>query len=182
MSRSSRLSRASRLTAVAALLAAAGVPVASAPAHAVGTEVVCNGSQDQKYSPGLKLVATPQTFSETTTYDICRPLSELGIASGTSESTGKTPPMTCVDALRNNHVSKKITWNTGKTSTFTYDVTATHVGGQTVVTRTGTITSGAFAGQPAREVITGPTPDTLKCLKGGITERTGVATLTIFAL
>ncbi|WP_030258354.1 hypothetical protein [Streptomyces violens] len=181
MSRSSRLSRSYRLAAVAALLAAVGVPTATAPAHAVGTEVVCTATETIAYQPGLKLVPTPQKVSATRTYSNCDLLSEFDISSGSSSGTA-SQSLSCADALQAGAASETITWNTGKTSTFTYNRTVSHVAGQTVVTNVGTITAGEFEGQGAKSVFAGPTADTLQCLKEGITERAGAGTLTILAL
>ena len=73
------------------------------------------------------------------------------------------------------------TWADSTTSTFSYtDVNgALLVGGSYVDTLTGTMTSGKFAGATVTEVIADPTLSVLQCLTTGVSDLTGVATLTI---
>ncbi|MBZ4015636.1 hypothetical protein [Streptomyces purpurogeneiscleroticus] len=171
-------SRLSRWTAVAALLAASCVPLTAAPAHAVGTDAVCTGTQNITYTPGLTLVPTPTAVSVTTAYANCGLLSEPGLTSGSSSSTAEQT-LSCLRPLTPGSGSLTIKWNTGETSTFSYTRTIARVAGQIVVTRTGKIDSGKFEGRSAKEVIAGPTLDAHKCAGKGITERLGAVTLTI---
>jgi hypothetical protein len=67
-----------------------------------------------------------------------------------------------------------------ETSTFAYNVSATEVGGQLIVTNTGLITAGKFASASAQQVITLITPNTLQCLTTGISNVTGPTTLLIY--
>lgn len=175
------MSRSTRWTAVTALLAASCVPLAATPAHAAGTDAVCRGTQTTTYKPGLTLAPTPQAVTTTSTYANCELLSEPGLTTGTSGGTA-VQTLSCLDPLKAGSGSVTITWNTGETSTFTFTRTVTRAAGETVVTGTGTITAGKFAGRAAEEVIVGPTLDTLKCIREGITERIGVTTLTITSL
>lgn len=75
--------------------------------------------------------------------------------------------------------TRVLKWNTGDTSTYEYTGSSNVVAGQITTTATGTITSGRFAGRSAVQVIVLPTPSVLKCLTTGITETTGLTTLTI---
>jgi hypothetical protein len=81
--------------------------------------------------------------------------------------------------LSPNSFTKVLTWSTGDTSTFAFNQVATTIGGNTVVTLTGVITQGLFAGSTAIETITGPA-NTWECLfEPGLMDRFNVVTLVI---
>jgi hypothetical protein len=71
-------------------------------------------------------------------------------------------------------------WSNGTQSTFSFNRSATTVGGQLVVTETGVITAGEFYGATATRTVVGATPNILQCLSPpGITGRTGVVNIVI---
>ena len=68
-------------------------------------------------------------------------------------------------------LSKELTWSNGQKSTFTFNQTATSVGGNSVITEVGSITAGLFAGSSAVETVSGPA-NSLDCLTArGLTNR-----------
>ncbi|MBY8851945.1 hypothetical protein K7G98_28145, partial [Saccharothrix sp. MB29] len=71
------------------------------------------------------------------------------------------------------------TWDDGRTSTFSYTVTVSSLPGLDVVTKTGTITAGAFAGRAAQATQAAPTLDPLQCLGQGVQRQTALGTFAI---
>ncbi len=164
------------LVAVATALAV-GVPVGTAAADPL--DLVCAGTQTVTYSPGLTLVPTSQTITVQAIYSPCVSASQPAVTAGQAGVTTHEV-RSCLDVAEPGGATRFITWNTGQTSTFLYNAIVNTVGGNTVVTLTGTITAGLFAGDSAVQVIVGPTLDTLSCLiPPGITSRFSVTTLTI---
>ncbi|MEU4746985.1 hypothetical protein AB0G02_41910, partial [Actinosynnema sp. NPDC023658] len=72
----------------------------------------------------------------------------------------------CLELLRNGSATLTITWNTGQTSTISFNYTVNIVGAAMVVTYTGTVTSGLFAGSTVLQVNTNPATDVLLCTLG----------------
>jgi hypothetical protein len=71
-------------------------------------------------------------------------------------------------------------WNDGRSSTITGTGVVTHAAGQVVITDTGTVTSGEFAGDSAVLTLTAPDADFLACFTpGGVTTLDFAETLTI---
>jgi hypothetical protein len=162
-----------------AIAIAASVPAGTSPAAADPLDVECGGTQTVTFSPGLLLVPTNQTVTVQAIYSPCVSASEPTLTAGHSGVTVHET-RSCLDLAVPGTATRIYAWNTGQTSTFTYNRTVTSLGGDEVVTLTGTITAGLFAGDTAVEVIIGPTLDTLACLSPpGITSRIGVTTLTI---
>jgi hypothetical protein len=86
----------------------------------------------------------------------------------------------CLNIFDPGSGTKIIKWNTGQTSTFSFNRVGSNVGGATVVTETGTITAGLFVGDTAVEEIIGPTLDSPECLtKKGVTDRVNTLKLDI---
>ncbi|MFD5560813.1 hypothetical protein [Kitasatospora griseola] len=165
-----------------AALAAAALFAPAAPAHADVIQVVCGGSQTTTYTPGL--TNTPQTVqrSGTNIHTPCvstlPPFSFSGSTSFTSTTT-----LSCLSLTEANTGTDVIAWTTGRTSTFAYNRTVTIVQGQTVVTLTGSITAGDFAGATAVETITSVNLDLTACVTPqGVTSTYGVSELTITGL
>lgn len=75
--------------------------------------------------------------------------------------------------------TRVIEWSTGEKSEYSYTRVITNVGGQTVRTETGTVTSGLFTGSSVVQVTTLVTLNLLDCLGSGVTSESGVVTLTI---
>lgn len=178
--------RAARLLAVGlcAPVAAAALLVAgpAAPASAAALDVVCTGSLTNTYTPGLTLENQTVSVSNISTYFPCVSLSEPAVTSGTTEVTVKANT-SCLSLLTPGTGAKPITWNTGETSTFTFERTATSAGAVTVVTLTGKVVSGPFTGAEVVETETFPVLNVLDCLApNGLRTRSAVVTLTVAAL
>jgi hypothetical protein len=91
--------------------------------------------------------------------------------------------VSCLSIGQTGSSIRVITWNTGQTSSFSYNAMSSIVNGNTVVTLTGAITAGLFAGDAAEEVIVSPALNLLGCLTPpGITSLFSATTLTITSL
>ncbi|KOV78206.1 hypothetical protein [Nocardia sp. NRRL S-836] len=161
-------------------VAAALVPLAAqgVPAHAdVPTAMVCTTSSDWTFSPGVVLMPRPVRTTVRDEYTSC---TGAAGADGSSEfvvdrSAG------CVEPVGAAAETREITWADGNTSTFTYAVTVTSAPGVDVVTKTGAITDGEFAGRRAQAVQVAPTADLANCLtEEGITHQSSHGTFTVF--
>lgn len=172
-----RLLLVTMMSVVACTLATSVAPSAGAAAGGV----TCLGTQAVNESPGL-LLLTPRvtTLTVNEIFAPCISLTHPGIT-GLSHSSFQTRPITCLALLSPNSFSKVLNWSTGDTSTFAFNQLATTIGGNTVVTLTGVITQGLFAGSTAIETITGPA-NSLACLfEPGLMNRFNVVTLVILS-
>ncbi|MEU4449308.1 hypothetical protein AB0K14_38260 [Actinosynnema sp. NPDC050801] len=106
------------------------------------------------------------TISVTAQYGPCVSPSNPAITSGSRTYTGQEPGRSCLDLLDSGSFTFTVTWNTGQTSTVSANDTSTIVGAALVVTATGTVTSGLFAGSSVVQVTTGPATDVLLCTAG----------------
>lgn len=158
---------------MAVVLGTGAVLGGAAPASAAVADITCLGSQTVHYSPGLTLVPTDQTISVTTDYATCVSTTEPDITSGQSFITTEVPARTCLSPLDTDTITVTITWNTGATSTFTATRTVTDLAATILVTYTGTIVSGTFAGALLAQVIEYPNIVSVTCLFTPLTSRTG---------
>jgi len=169
--------RAFRIVVAAAVATAVSAPIGTAQADPL--DMQCGGTLTVTWSPGLTLTPADQTV---TTNEIDAPCVSASVPEITAGFTGVTIHATqsCLTTLEPGSGAKTFTWNTGQTSVFSFNRTVTIVGGNTVVTLTGAISQGLFAGDSAVEVLTGPALNTLQCLTPpGITSHTDVVALTI---
>ncbi|MFS0694162.1 hypothetical protein [Streptomyces nitrosporeus] len=138
-------------------------------------------SSDIAYTPPL--TNTPQPSSAFVSWQLgpCVSTSVPGLTSGTS--TDSVPPRSrsCLDLLAAGTETKVVTWNTGATSTLSMNRTVTVAGAVVLVTHTGTVTSGLFAGDTVVATETAPATDITLCTLGLGTVGTvyGVMTLEI---
>jgi hypothetical protein len=165
-------------------LAFAGVIVMAisptSPAHATQLEVTCIGTQHVKISPGLSFVPKDVTLTVNTIYAPCKSPSVPGVTSATNKASFPIPGASCLNPFDPGSGTKNLNWNTGQTSTFSFNRIGSNVGGTNVIISTGTITNGLFAGATALETVVGPSLDILKCLmEPGITDRYTTVTLQI---
>ncbi|MGB3443479.1 MAG: hypothetical protein WBA97_32485 [Actinophytocola sp.] len=170
--------RALRVMVAAVVASAVVVPIGAGVAHAAPLDLVCAGTQHITFSPGLTLIPGLKSMTTNTIYAPCVSASAPLVTAGANASAFQAPA-SCVDLPDIGSGTRTLTWNTGQTSTYNFISTTTHVGGNTVLTRTGAVTAGLFAGDTAVEVIVGPTVNLLNCLAPpGITEKFDVVTLT----
>ncbi|GGV58846.1 hypothetical protein GCM10010245_91990 [Streptomyces spectabilis] len=141
------------------------------------------GNSTTTYSPGLTFTPTYQSYTNNTAYTSCTSSGNTVVSGTSSKSYQGTSASSCLSPLLVSPGSEVIHWNTGDTSTFTFDATVTQIGALTVITRTGTITSGMFAGATATHVTTAEPLNTPQCLTPpGITSREAIDELTITEL
>ncbi len=161
-----RTAAATLTTAVSALALLVLGPAGTASAGVLDVTCTPPSSQSATYTPPL--TATPQDIvgSSTTQYGPCVSLSNPAITSGTRIASGPTRGFSCLELLRSGSSTFTITWNTGQTSTISSNHTGTIVGATMVVTRTGTVTAGLFAGSAFLQVNTSPAADVLLCTAG----------------
>jgi hypothetical protein len=129
-----------------AIAIAASVPVGTNAAVADPLDVECGGTQTVTFTPGLLLFPANHTITLRTIYSPCVLASEPALTAGQSNGTVQET-RSCLDLARPGTATRLIAWNTGQTSTFTYNRIVTSVGADEVVTLTGTITTGLFAGR-----------------------------------
>lgn len=152
----------------------------SNPARAAQVDATCTGTQHAHFSPGLRLEPRDVKVTVKTIYKPCKSLSVPALTSAMQNSSFVVTDASCLNLFDPGSGTKIINWNTGQTSTFSFNRIGSNVGGSTIVTETGLITEGLFAGDNAVEVITGPTLDSLDCLsEPGITDRFNILKLDI---
>src|SRR4029079_17400676 len=119
------------------LISAAGVSVASTPAHAAVADVTCTppGSVLVTYNPPLTLTPHNVTVTVNSLYTPCVSSTDPTLTSGLSTFTFSAPNRSCASLLGPRSATPKGTWNTGQTTTMSLNSTANIVGGvYTVVT------------------------------------------------
>ncbi|MCS7478756.1 hypothetical protein ACFFQW_12955 [Umezawaea endophytica] len=166
MIKSLRTAAAVLTTAVSALALTALGPTGTA--SAVVQDVTCTppSSNTATYNPPLTMTPRDGTLTGTAQYGPCVSVSNPAITSGSSGGTTTVSGRTCLDLLQSGTSAFTITWNTGQTSTISANRTSTIAGGLLVVTNTGTVTSGVFAGSTVVRVITSPATDITLCTLG----------------
>lgn len=164
-----------------ALSTVAAVALTSTPASAMVGDVICPaGNQSQTYSPGLTDTPQPVAASYNVSLGICTSLSHLNLTSGTSSDSIHIAQYSCLDLLTESAGSQTFTWNTGQTSTFTFNRTVAMVNGNIVLTLTGAISSGLFTGDSALLTIVEPATDLLACeTSAGLTSAAGLVTFVV---
>jgi hypothetical protein len=160
----------------AGLLALSALPAAAA--HASSTQTTCTGGIDVTYNPGLTLVAQGDIAVTATASLTCSSSDpSLTAAHGQRQYTDN---ISCVDLVNARSSVTTFTWNNKRSSTVTSQQDVTRLAGTTVVTFTGTVTSGEFAGDNFTEVAVALNPSPLQCLApGGVTSLHFTAVITI---
>lgn len=161
-----------------AVLALASTAPFSTTANATELEAQCTGTQHLTYSPGLRLSNQTVTTTGNTAYTCTG-----GQVTSGSNSFTATGSRSCLSAVAPAFTTTT-TWNDKSTSTITGTAAVATVGGNTVVTRTGTVTAGRFQGAQVIDVATGPTLAGLTdCLTApGLASTTEYLTRTITTL
>jgi hypothetical protein len=151
------------------------VPVA----HAAAADITCVGTETQTFSPGVLLTPQTATLTVHSIYNPCVSTVDPSITFGTTDFS-ITQTFSCLILLNPASGTMTFDWSNGTQSTFSFNRSATTVGGELVVTETGVITAGEFFGDTVERIVTGPTLNTLQCASPpGITSRTGVVSLVI---
>lgn len=154
-------------------------PAAQAAPAALGDLVCPAGNQAVSFSPGLTNTSKTTTITYNATLGVCASLTHPEITSGGSAGT-VVAPYSCLDLLNTSTGTQTFTWNTGQSSVLSYTRTVTILNGQTVITLTGTITSGLFTGGHAVFTVVEPALQLTACeTPQGLTSQAGVTTLVI---
>lgn len=161
-------------------LAVGVVGGAAAPGASALTQVTCNGLNGVTYAPALTNTLQTTTITSTSNWATCVSATHPSIVAG---STGNqiSGPSSCTAVLGPFSSANTITWNTGQTSTFTFNGYVTEVNGQFVIVLTGSITSGLFTGALATEQTT-LLGDLSACSGAGLSSNSGPSLLTIAGL
>ncbi|MFD1146233.1 hypothetical protein [Saccharothrix hoggarensis] len=161
----SRTVMAGLLTTAATVL---GLMAFATPATAGALDVTClpTSSQTASFSPPLTLTPGPTTVTASTQYGPCTSTSVPELTSGSRSATITYPALSCLDLVTSAPLTFTITWNTGQTSTISGSTTVTTAGAALVVTITGNVTAGLFAGDSVVQTITGPSTAVTLCTLG----------------
>ena len=158
--------------ALASLLTAAAIVfsvVATAtPASAGALDVTCvpPSSQTVTFNPPLTMAPGPVAVSASTQYGPCTSTSVPGLTAGSRSATISYPSRSCRDLLDSGSGTFTINWNTGQQSTISGNTTVSTVGAALVVTITGNVTAGLFAGDSVVQTITGLATNITLCTLG----------------
>lgn len=154
---------------VAVLLIAGGVTaVAAGPAAAGVADVTCTTPSSNVLSSSPPLTSTPAVVTLTSQSSLgpCVSVSDPAITSGSWRTVVPNITASCDFLLRSSSGSDTVTWNTGQTSTLSGNREASVEGALFIVTFTGTVTSGVFAGDTVVEQFAGPSTDITLCELG----------------
>jgi hypothetical protein len=151
------------------------------PAHAATALLSCSGRQTVTYKPALTNTIQSTKVTVTEHYGTCLP-NAAGITSGDSTfSLTENASCTSLNDPVGAPDTPTYTWNTGQKSRVTFTVTSVVrlVNGNTQVTSAGTVTSGNFGvGSKATRTVTLPALDLTACAGKGVSQQSGLATLT----
>lgn len=139
---------------------------------------MCTTNSTWTFTPGIVLVPRPTITTVHDEYTSCVSLTDSTLTGGASDFTVERDAG-CLEPVAAVPETRVITWSNGKTSTFSYTVTVSSLPGLDVVTKTGTITAGEFAGSVAQATQAAPTLDLLQCLGQGIQRQTALGTFVI---
>ncbi|HEY0640282.1 MAG TPA: hypothetical protein VGD67_21850 [Pseudonocardiaceae bacterium] len=159
-------------TALASLIAVAtvalGLVATAAPASAGALDVTCvpPSSQTLTFTPPLTMTPGPVLVSASTQYGPCTSATVPGLTAGSRNATFPYPSLSCLDLLDSSAVTFTITWNTGQQSTISGNTTVSRVGAAVVVTITGNVTAGLFAGDAVVQTVTGAATAITLCTLG----------------
>ncbi|XVS66413.1 hypothetical protein ACQPYE_10245 [Actinosynnema sp. CA-299493] len=152
---------------IAAIFGLAAPLATVTPAAAGVLDVTCGppSTNVNTYTPPL--TATPQTVVVNSSGQYsCVSATVPGLTSGSRSVEVTSPGRSCLDLLTGFPITLTITWNTGQTSTISGDSTVATVGATHVVTTTGTVTAGLFAGDSVLSTTVGPSLPILLCTLG----------------
>ncbi|PSL52498.1 hypothetical protein B0I31_113171 [Saccharothrix carnea] len=166
MIKSLRTFVATLMTLVSALALLVLGPAGTASAGVLDVTCTPPSSNSITYNPPLTRTPQDVTIGVSAQYGPCVSLSNPALTSGHRAISVLSPGFSCLELLNSGSVTFTITWNTGQTSTVSANYSATVVGAALVDVRTGTVTSGLFAGSTVLQTTTGPATDVLLCTAG----------------
>ncbi|MDX6742258.1 hypothetical protein [Actinocorallia sp. A-T 12471] len=172
-----------RRSAVLFTASAAVTALTCAPAAADLDLLTCGGTHTVTYDPGLRLFGQTVDIAFTDSFTSCSALSDPTLTSGLLTGSVTLPNYSCLSPVNTDDIDETVTWNNGQSSTFHYSRVYGSVDGNSVITSTGTVTSGKFAGATAVKVVTGLNLNLLACLFApGVPGNTGTITLALTSL
>jgi hypothetical protein len=177
--------RAVGLAVVAGLALVAALVFGASYANASPVAIFCIGTQAANYAPPLGPVLQNTTVSvleRLGTFSNGNGTCVGAVAGGHAEAVFMEQTSCLVPAPSRALVQNVLTyhWDNGARSTITFTATTvTHVGAQTIVTATGTVTDGFGEGAPASKQIVMPDLDVQQCLESSVEHQEGPMTLTI---
>ena len=165
------IARARPLALVGLLALAVGdVALVSAPAHADAlATITCQGWTYTTYDPGLTNTVEPTAVVDQGYYNEINSVSPSGgcLAIDSGATAGQRNVQATLDVSCNAVLTETgvetIDWNDNRSTSFTFTAEAAHVGSNTVLTETGTVTAGEFLGHHVVETFTAPNLDFLAC-------------------
>ncbi|WP_309111173.1 hypothetical protein [Saccharothrix sp.] len=151
--------------------------VAPATAHAA-VDQECVLSEVITYDPPLTDTPRTVTFHVSGQLFNC---TSSSASTGSYAESGTVTGATCSGTLSPGSGIRVFTWTNGAIapSTFSYNRTATRVGGNIQVVAVGSITSGTFTPDPAKSVGLGAQPDPTACATTGVSRLTAAGSVTI---
>lgn len=151
------------------------------PAHALGEDLICTGTDTSTYSPPLTNTSRSETISNFANLTYCEVHSDSGITAGTDSST-ITIVTSCTTLSFPAHTTSYV-WDNGQMSVVNYTTTiVTRVNGTIQVQAIGKVVSGGFVGDNATETATLPALDLLECAGSGVPSLTGPETVEFTSL
>lgn len=163
------------LSALTAALLTTGVSLAAtAPAQAATSLAVCAGSEHSEFDPAVTDTPTEIFSSTQASYTCTLPLLE-----SVTRSASGTAVLSCADLLSPFPGTDVLHWGNGGTSNYSFTITVTTVNGITVVTKTGAITSGRYAGATVVETVNLGSLDLGACSGAGISSADYLNTLVV---
>ena len=146
------------------------------PAQAAPGDLTCTETESVSYSPGLLTTRRPVDVRVHNVLS-CTSLTEPAVTRGHVQATVPGLDRSCTDLAASGSGAYTITWNTGETSTISYDRSAGYVLGTLVIVESGTVTAGTFTGDSTTHVVELLTLDLLACLaEPGLTSASGLGT------
>ena len=178
------LARASGALVMAMGLVGFLVPL-QAHAQLLPSSVVCNGTSNATYVPGMTY--EPQEVTVTVVFDyLACTVINGGQINMAQDSTGmQTASRSCHNLLGTSPGTFGILWNTGQVSVAIVDTTVTQEASALVGTAIGTVVSGPFTGYRVRRVATyADVTVATACLSSGGLQSwsNGLFTLTILSI
>jgi hypothetical protein len=161
---------------LAALVAAAMLAVPNS-AYAAAGDLTCTISSTVTYSPGLTLTTATQYVTYSTHYSGCTSTNGATVTSATANGSYYAD-FSCLSLPSSTDVAATIPWNDSTSSAVEGTGTYANVGGQSIYTTVGTVTSGRFTGDTFVEAITESTLNLLACATTGVTSQTGIGVVT----
>lgn len=104
-----------------------------------------------------------------------------GPATGSYTETATLPDYSCTSLFYQGSGTRVFTWNDPAVtpSTYSYNRTSSRVGANIVILLLGSITSGAYRGEPAKTQLTALNPDPISCATTGVSRLSLVGVLTV---